>query len=125
MVGLDVTLRCALSAAHVQRIRDHGSASTALLAELTATWQEDSGRLPILHDPLAVAVSFDPTLVTTQPRQVTVVTSSEARGTTLAVDSPTPNAQVCFDVDAARFIDLFMTRILNASPQRDPRRPAR
>lgn len=115
MVGLDVTLRCAMSAAHVRRLRDHGSATTTLLAELTAAWRQDSGRLPILHDPLAVAVAFDPTLVTTHPREVTIVTASEARGTTLAVDRPRPNAQVCFDVDAARFIELFMARILNTA----------
>jgi hypothetical protein len=31
------------------------------------------------------------------------------------VDRPRPNAQVCFDVDAARFIELFMARILNTA----------
>ncbi len=109
MVGLDVTMKCALSEEQVDRIRLRGSATTTLLTQMTAAW---GGSRVILHDPLAVAVAFDPTLVTRQPRRVDVVTTGEARGFTLAVESDAPNAQVCTEVDASRFLTLFMKRIL-------------
>ncbi len=109
MVGLDVTMKCALSEEQVNCIRQRGSATTTLLAQMTAAW---GGSQVILHDPLAVAVAFDPTLVTMQPRRVDVVTTGEARGFTLAVESDALNAQVCTEVDAPRFLTLFMKRIL-------------
>ena len=109
MVGLDVTMKCVLSEEQVDRIRKRGLATTSLLSHMTEAW---GGRRVVLHDPLAVAVSFDPTLTRTQSRLVNVVTTSKARGFTLAVESDTPNAEVCIEVDSDRFISMFMERIL-------------
>ncbi|MHA2408106.1 MAG: nucleoside hydrolase, partial [Candidatus Ranarchaeia archaeon] len=109
MVGLDVTMKCVLSEEQVHSIRSHGLATTTLLSNMTKAW----GRRVVLHDPLAVAVSLDPTLVKTHPRLVKVVTTSEARAFTIAIESDTPNAHVCVDVDSDRFINMFMKRILS------------
>jgi purine nucleosidase len=111
MVGLDVTMKCALTEEQVDRIRRRGVATTTLLAQMTAAW---GGSNVILHDPLAVAVAFDPTLTTMQPRRVDVVTTGQARGFTLASESDAPTAQVCTDVDATRFLALFMKRVLQS-----------
>ncbi len=111
MVGLDVTMKCALSEEQVDSIRKRGLATTTLLTYMTAGW---GGSRVILHDPLAVAVSFDPTLTKSQPRLVNVVTTGKARGFTLASESDTPNAQVCIDVDSDRFVSMFMKRILKS-----------
>lgn len=109
MVGLDVTMKCVLSEEQVDRISKRGLATTTLLSHMTEAW---GGRRVTLHDPLAVAVSFEPTLTRTQLRLVNVVTTGKARGFTIAVEDDTPNAQVCIEVDSDRFISLFMKRIL-------------
>jgi inosine-uridine nucleoside N-ribohydrolase len=109
MVGLDVTMKCILSEEQVESIQKRGLATTNLLSNMTEVW---GGKRVILHDPLAVAVSFDPTLTKTQPRLVNVVTTGKARGFTLASENETQNTQVCIDVDFNRFVSMFMKRIL-------------
>lgn len=117
MVGLDVTTKCVLGREDVQSLRSRGLATTNLLADMIETWRQGTERNPILHDPLAVAVSFDPSLVETQPRLVMVDTRGGfTRGFTLASESETPNAQVCFDVDQNRFVSMFMDRVLGEEP---------
>ena len=85
-----------------------------------------------MYDPSAVAVAIDSTLVKVQEMHVDVETRGEfTRGETVAnrhgevernvlqgdryviegVDKVTPNAKVCVDVDADRFLQLFVSRI--------------
>lgn len=85
-----------------------------------------------MYDPLAMGVTLDPTLVTTQAMRVDVETRGGfTRGETVAnrsnmvernvlhgdryiiegVDKVTPNAKVCVDVQAQRFLDLLVSRI--------------
>jgi inosine-uridine nucleoside N-ribohydrolase len=85
-----------------------------------------------MYDPSAVAIAIDPTLVKTQDMHVDVETRGEfTRGETVAnrhgavernvlhgdryviegVDKVAPNAKVCVDVDADRFLQLFVSRI--------------
>lgn len=115
MVGLDVTLRCRLNKEQVQRIRERQTPTTSLLSDMISAWQGEEGKevYPILHDPLAVGVTFDPSLVKLEPKQVNVETKGEfTRGFTVSRNSNTPNAEVCVDVEAERFVNLFMERIL-------------
>jgi inosine-uridine nucleoside N-ribohydrolase len=99
------------------------------LIDLSA--QFGSGGTP-MYDPLAVGVAIDPTLVKALPMHVDVETRGEfTRGETVAnrrgavernvlhgdryiiegVDKVEPNAKVCIDVDADRFLQLFVSRI--------------
>ena len=85
-----------------------------------------------MYDPSAVAVAIDSTLVKVQEMHVDVETRGEfTRGETVGnrhgeverdvlhgdryviegVDKVTPNAKVCVDVDADRFLQLFVSRI--------------
>jgi len=85
-----------------------------------------------MYDPSAVAVAIDPTLVKVQAMHVDVETRGEfTRGETVGnrhgaiernvlhgdryviegVDKVEPNAKVCVDVDAERFLKLFVDRI--------------
>ena len=85
-----------------------------------------------MYDPSAVAVAIDPTLVKTQDMHVDVETRGDfTRGETVGnrrgfiernvlhgdhyviegVDKVQPNAKVCVDVDADRFLQLFVSRI--------------
>jgi purine nucleosidase len=113
MVGLDVTLRCGLTKEDVKTLKNRGLATTNLLADMTEAWRKGRAHWPILHDPLAVAVCFDPTLVKTKSKLVSVETCGEfTRGFTVASDSENSNVQVCVDVDSKRFIKVFMDRIM-------------
>jgi inosine-uridine nucleoside N-ribohydrolase len=85
-----------------------------------------------MYDPSAVAIAIDPTLVKTQDMHVDVETRGDfTRGETVgnrsgyvernvlhgdhyeieAIDKVTPNTKVCVDVDADRFLQLFVSRI--------------
>lgn len=85
-----------------------------------------------MYDPLAVGVAIDSTLVKAPAMHVDVETRGEfTRGETVAnrrnaiernvlegdryviegVDPVSPNAKVCVDVDAERFLKLFVSRI--------------
>jgi len=125
MVGLDVTMKCKLNEKDLANLKGRGLATTNLLADMTEAFMEavspHGGRkvYPILHDPLAVGVSFKPDLVKMQTKLVRVETQGEfTRGFTITSDSDKPNAKVCVDVDSERFVKLFMDRILSRRKQK-------
>jgi purine nucleosidase len=79
-------------------------------------FDEGSGYLAHLHDPLAAAVALDPQLVQCRPVAVDVeLTGTLTRGMTIADWSGRwgrePNALVGVDVDPAAFFDRFIERV--------------
>jgi inosine-uridine nucleoside N-ribohydrolase len=138
MVGLDVGDKTLLTRSYLDQLaRTHGpvndfiSAVARYLIELSA--QFDSPGTP-MYDPLAVGVAIDSTLVKAQEMHVDVETRGNfTRGETVAnrhgyiernvlhgdryviegVDKVTPNAKVCTEVDAERFLTFFVSRIQN------------
>jgi len=70
-----------------------------------------------LHDPLAVGVVLDPSLVRTQPMAVAVERRGELTSGMAVADlrrrsHAAPTATVCVEVDAARFLHLISERLL-------------
>lgn len=119
-VGLDVTQKCILSQDDIEKIKNHGTSVSDLLHKLITLWNRENLRL---HDPLAVAVSFDESFVKLEKSMVKIETKGEfSRGMTF---NPSPlnviwdgrdiksNIRVCSDVDSSRFVKLFMERILS------------
>ncbi|MCI0484119.1 MAG: nucleoside hydrolase [candidate division NC10 bacterium] len=92
---------------------------TAHLVAFSAEWEGFAGI--ILHDPLTVGVVIDPHLVKTQPLYVQVETRGEiTTGMTVADRRPLraerqPNVEVALDVDADRFLSLFVERLCRRS----------
>ncbi len=114
LVGLDVTLKCRMSREMVEELYGLGGEYARVLSSYLKVWMERSGHLPILHDPLAVATVFAPDLVKTEPARVEVeLAGRHTRGYTVVVGGK-PNARVCKDVDADRFLRLFAERVLRA-----------
>jgi purine nucleosidase len=79
-------------------------------------FDEGSGYLAHLHDPVAAAVALDPQLVQCRPVAVDVeLTGTLTRGMTIADWSGRwgrePNALVGVDVDPAAFFDRFLARV--------------
>ena len=108
----------------MQRMRAADNAASRFLVRLIELWQNGHpDQYPILHDPLAVAVAIHPNLVETQLGSVRVETASElTHGVTMfspAAELP-PDVRattlVASQVDAPRFVEMFLTR-LSAVPR--------
>lgn len=115
-MGLDVTLPCQLEPKDMDRLAASSLPAVRFLRELIAIWQEGRPeRRPILHDPLAVAVAFRPDLVKLRRGRVEVETRGEPNrtyGMTLFRADPKGPVEVAAEVEARRFLDLFMERVL-------------
>jgi len=129
LVPLDVTERVMLTAELVDTVVRHiGSRVTQFVRHVTerlfGVEQERTGCAAIpLHDPLAVAIAIDPSLVTRRPFHVEVETGDgPTQGMTIAdrrqigesLKQPS-NLRVCTEVDAGRFIAFFLERICRPS----------
>ncbi len=115
MVGLDVTEKCRLDTAQVQTIGSVDRPLNRLCFDLIQLWSKDSGRThPLLHDPLAVAMVFDPSFCDTRPSAIHVETRSDRlNGATVPIrsDKCEANADVCVDVDSERFLGYFVNTL--------------
>jgi inosine-uridine nucleoside N-ribohydrolase len=119
MVGLDVTERVRLSREERDSLVTRESPEAVLLREVTRhlfdVREVDS---MALHDPLALLVAADPTLVTSVHKDVFVETRGEhTLGQTVvdwrrAAPPPSLNTRICTEVDAARAKDLFLATLL-------------
>jgi purine nucleosidase len=116
MVGLDVTNRVQLTREDRDALADNHSREAALIREVTRHHFETLGLDGVaLHDPLAVEVAVDPSLVTLLETEVAVEVQGEyTRGQTVVdlrrhkLSNRLPvTAQVCTDVDVARAKALF------------------
>jgi purine nucleosidase/pyrimidine-specific ribonucleoside hydrolase len=125
LVGLDVTERVRLTAELLEaRVRRLDAPLVRFIADCTAHTVQFSTRVErpagmAMHDPLAVGVAIDASLVRTLPLAVQVETRGEyTTGMTVADRRPLrpdlkapPNAQVALEVDGDRFLELFLQRI--------------
>jgi inosine-uridine nucleoside N-ribohydrolase len=136
IVGLDVGDKTLFGRKHLGELsRTHGPVNdfiygvTKFLVELSEKFGDEGTPM---YDPLAVGVAIDATLVTAPPMHVDVETRGEfTRGETVAnrrgeiernvlhgdryiiegLDKVTPNAKVCIEVQADKFLQLFVSRI--------------
>jgi purine nucleosidase len=136
MVGLDVGDKTLLTSKYLAQLgQTHGPVNDFIyrvaryLIDLSAQFGSDGTPM---YDPLAVGVAIDATLVRAPPMHVDVETRGEfTRGETVAnrhgtvernvlhgdryiiegIDKVEPNAKVCVDVDADRFLQMFVSRI--------------
>jgi len=112
MVGLDVTNRAVFTQEDVTVLEGRGPASR-LAARILTEYMRRTRRPgrpegARMHDPLAVAVAVDPTLVRTESLRVEVETAgARTVGQTVVdlhrVGPEPPNADVALDVDLPRF----------------------
>jgi len=136
MVGLDVTHKTRFRQAQLERLaRTHGTLNDfatkvmGFLVALGAKFGEDGTPM---HDPLAMGVAIDPSLVKTRRMRVDVETRGEfTRGATVGnrnnavehnelrgdhyvmtgIDRLEPNVDVAVEVDAERFLSFFIDRL--------------
>lgn len=124
LVGMDVTMRTLLTPAMVDDIAAGGGPAAATMMRIArfyiAAYQAQYPDIAgcSLHDPLAVAVAEDPSLVTIEPMHLDIELAGElTRGQVVADRRRTgkvePNAAVCVDVDVPRFTDRFVAAFAN------------
>ena len=121
MIGLDVTLRCALDSYALKKIYEFGSKKTQFLSDFIKIWQEgDESKYPVLHDPLTIATLVDPSLTTKKKMNIKVETRGEfTRGVTVVRDNPFFKSKnedfvnVCTEVKSEIFVEFFLKRILS------------
>lgn len=120
-IGLDVTHRTELSRT-MWEVADREGSDGAAAELLTRVYRQafvERGLASVyLHDPLAVAVALDPTLVTTQAAEVLVRLDGERAGETRTGASG--SVAVATGVDAERFMDEFVDVLALPRP---PSRP--
>ncbi len=114
MVGLDVTLRTVITRPEIDALAA-GGRFQGMVADQLRRYLELNGRdYTFLHDPLALSLTVDPSLVTTRRAEVRVETAGEhAAGMTL-VTRPAegrPAAEVALDVDAPRAVRFIVERL--------------
>ena len=140
MVGLDVGDKTMLTRKHIEALKNHpGPVSDFIykVAEFLISLGEKFGDVGTpMYDPLAVGVAIDPTFVKAPAMHVDVETRGEfTRGETVAnrrgaiernvlhhfpdgdryviegLDKVEPNAKVCTEVQAEKFLQMFVSRI--------------
>lgn len=120
MVGLDVTMQARLTHEDLARLNPT-LPYAALLQEATEFYIHayEQGQSTIhgwcpLHDPLAVAVAEDPSLITTQRCLVRVETQGQLTDGMTVVDARSVAAvgtEVAITLDVDRFLRVFRTRV--------------
>jgi inosine-uridine nucleoside N-ribohydrolase len=125
LIGLDVTERVRLTAEMIdQNVRPASSPLSQFVVDCTAQTIQFSTRVErppgmAMHDPLAVGALIDPTIVHTVPLSVQVETMGELTTGMLVADrrplltdlKALANAHVAVDVNAARFLEMFLHRL--------------
>lgn len=105
-VGIDVTHQTVVSRDQWEQIGEGASATAEMLRQIAArTFTERGMDGFYLHDPLAVAVALDPSLVATESMAIDVSLDEARRGKTTPVGSGA--VRVATGVDVARFDRLF------------------
>jgi inosine-uridine nucleoside N-ribohydrolase len=116
MVGLDVTMQVLIEEPEFARLAAIGTPLARVVHDWLRHYEKlHRGQMGIggaMHDPLALAVVIDPTLITTRSAHVAVdLTATHAFGATVAdywgERGIADNAHVASGVDSARFFDLM------------------
>ena len=120
MVGLDVTTKCRLKPEQVDAIAAAGTPLMKLLTGFLRAWQGGNPQqMPTLHDPLAVGVTADRSLVRLERMIIDLETRGDfTAGATVARRGPPEElarrgVQVAVGVDADRFLRHFLETLLS------------
>lgn len=121
MVGLDVTLRTLLTKKETKLWRALGTKASVAFADIVdyyiGAYATTNSHLPgcALHDPLAVGVALDPSLVQTIGLNMKVETKAPFAARTVGdetrLNEATTNVQVAVNVDAPAYLQRFMHRL--------------
>lgn len=108
LIGLDVTHETIIDRALFDRLAALEHSDARLTAEILSFTFENRGRDRFfLHDPLALGVAIDPTLVTVETGTVSVDQTLPERGAT-RFTAGEGETKVAFGVDVERFLGMYL-----------------
>lgn len=111
LVGLNVTLQTSLTEARVNELAEKRTPLAEYIGHMTRDWFGVVGRkATCMHDPLAVAASFAPDMVTTIPVRAGVSLNDAGSVAYFEADESSP-VRICTDVAVDRFHEVFYSRI--------------
>ncbi len=116
-VGLDVTFQCVLGKEDVRLLCEHPHPCIRMLMDMKKAWGHDV----CLHDPLALAVTFQKNLVTLEKIQCKIELEGRyTRGTSVNLSDFTWNIpagdskfEAAFSVDSKAVVQLCMERLMS------------
>lgn len=115
LVGLDVTSQCILKKEEIKTGPKRDSLKDFILNAtkryMQAYLKKTGTAFCYLHDPLAVAVAIDPTLVESEAMDIGVSVDEKRGKTFCKKKNPRSNTKVCVEVDCQRFMSLFLERV--------------
>ena len=116
LVPLDVTHQVSLTPQLIEeKVKPINNSFSKFVIEATgyhsATRQFRNKELIHLHDPLAVGVVIDPTLVGKEKLFIDVVTQEGEHYGQISEVKEGPKVEVCLGVDAKGFLELFLSRL--------------
>ena len=116
LVPLDVTHQVSLTSQWMEeRVKSINNSFSKFLIEATGyrmtTHQFGNKDLVYLHDPLAVGVVIDPSLVRKERLSIHVETQEGEYSGKTSEAKEGPKVEVCLGVDARGFLELFLSRL--------------
>ncbi|MBI5842822.1 MAG: nucleoside hydrolase [Chloroflexi bacterium] len=125
LIPLDVTYKCLLTVADVERLNKINSPIARFIRDATAVYMDFYKKYEgfdgcALHDPLTLATLIAPELLTLEEHYVDVdISGGVSTGNTFAdfmkVSKKPANMKVALDVRGREFIELFVERIVSFS----------
>ena len=125
LIPLDVTYKCLLTSADVERLNRIDSSIARFVRDATATYMDFYRKYEgfdgcALHDPLTMATIIAPELFTFENHHVDVdISGGVSNGNTFAdfmnVSQKTANMKVALDVRGRDFVELFIERMESLS----------
>jgi purine nucleosidase len=114
MVGLDVTMKVRIDRDDIKQLEDSGRPLNLALVKLINRWLEYIKLdWTAMHDPLAVSVLIDRSIVQTKRMNVKVQYDHQhPSGQTIATLDEAGNVEVCLNVDNKKFKELLLRKLL-------------
>ena len=117
LVGMNITLRCALLRRDVEQLEACDTPETRLLSSLIDIWRQHRPRwhppLPYLHDPLTVAALCNPSLLRFREVPVHVMTCGLFKGFTVPHVMGGTKVNAAVDVRVREAREWIMKRLIN------------
>jgi purine nucleosidase len=113
MVGLDVTLRTRITPCEIEEIGSMDSPlATALFRQMNIYSNHVKRDWLYMHDPLAVGVCLDPTIVRKETASVKILLIPDnIAGHVIANFNVDQGINICTEVDNKKFLQMFLQRL--------------
>lgn len=112
LVGYEVTLGCTLSDDVIARFAAARGRGPGLVAQYFSLWSQVGLTPVVLHDPLTVALAFEPSLGRFVKERVSVILDEGPGRGSLYLDPVGGHVvDLCVDVNAGRLLDVVVSRL--------------